>query len=129
MKAFKYYLHIPSGRQLADDIRTLRRRAGLPPGKAPHLTIVPPYRGNSQLYAGSESEILLKLRLQASIGQLQQPMIESVGFEVFDDGKTLIVTVRKTPELQSVLGSISPQYQQTRSGLGPDDVQPTYHHC
>jgi hypothetical protein len=129
VKAFKYYLHIPSGRQLADDIRTLRRRAGLPPGKAPHLTIVPPYRGNSQLYAGSESEILLKLRLQASIGQLQQPMIESVGFEVFDDGKTLIVTVRKTPELQSVLGSISPQYQQTRSGLGPDDVQPTYHHC
>lgn len=101
MKAFKYYLYIPSGRQLGDEIRALRSKLGLPSGKPPHLTIVPPYRGNSGLFPGSEMENMLKHRLGLAVRQLKRPIIDSIGFEVFDNGKTLIVAVRKTPELQA----------------------------
>lgn len=100
MKAFKYYLHVPSDRRLADEVHELRRELGLPPGKPPHLTIVPPYRGNSELFPGSIKENMLQQSLCSIIGQLQRPTIESIGFDVFDNGKTLIVAVRKTAKLQ-----------------------------
>lgn len=100
MKAFKYYLHIPSGQRLAGEIRGLRTELGLPPGKPPHLTIVPPYRGNSGLFPGSEMESMLKQRLSLFVRQLKRPTIKPIGFNVFDNGRTLIVAIRKTRELQ-----------------------------